>query len=950
MYKTYMKFLLFIFILSATQVVFSQEICNNGIDDDADGFIDLNDDECECEGFEGFSNLIPNPSFEDTICEIGASPSSYACVDYWEGTGLSGYWREIDPAYDWDILYPSPDGSNALVTFYKEIFAAEHVGTCLDVPLLAGTTYTLKLFLALGYYEGALTDINFSIYGTPICDDLPWYTGDCPIDEDSWVLLGDEIVATPLDSTWQEVTITFTPLENINALGFGPGCAGVFGHGAYHFYLMDGLTLTESDHQSDISQTGDWCDGNLELLATIDTISGTWQWFKEGIALVGETVSTVDVNLYGLGTYTAQYTLGDQCLQISEFVHFPDAVDADFIFENACFGAEIDFENTSLIPDDGEPDWIWDFGDDETSTDENPSHLYTEAGTYTVQLIGVNELSCNDTTEYQITIYPLPDANLEFIASGLSSQDGSTGGCIINPVQFNDLSFLPDPFEVVEWAWDFGDDETSTEENPEHTYDVIGTYTVTLTVTSENGCTASTEIDITMTNGMNLTLTVSDPTCFGFSDGSVTVSVEEPVGEVLFIITDDIGTILNIDNSNTANTLTTGWYYITVEDDSECAGIDSVYLNQPNEINIDLTVVDPLCNGDSTGYAVVNEVFNATGASDQISYLWNPNYVDENGLGADSLWNLNAGDYTLTINDENGCSKVFDFEVKHPDTLYFTEFGFEHAYCRLYGYQSGNGVVFASAGGGTPDYTYNWKNLDTDENIDFTTWGGLNPGNYEFTAMDANGCIIRQSLYLDSLNPIAAFNVLSDQLNTDCQGTANVDVVFENQSTNFANPNNPLADSTFFWNLNHPIANWEISKNYFQTKDTIYKPLGQSYTAEVCLVAMNKNGCTDTTCKIITVFEPIAFENINVFTPNGDGLNDIFTFDLKSASIDEFYCIITNRWGNIMIELNDISNGWDGTNQGGFNCPDGIYFYSYSAITDNGTKLQGQGTAHLLGR
>jgi gliding motility-associated-like protein len=447
-----------------------------------------------------------------------------------------------------------------------------------------------------------------------------------------------------------------------------------------------------------------------------------------------------------------------------------------------------------------------------------------------------------------------------------------------------------------------------------------------------------------------LTIDANDPTCFGFSDGSVTVTVEEPVGEVLFLITDVSGTVLNIDNSNTANTLTTGWYYITVEDESECAGMDSVFLNQPGELDIELTVVDPLCNGDSTGYAIVNEVINATGDYDQISYIWNPNYVGESGLGADSLWQLNAGDYTLTINDENGCSRTFDFEVKQPEALYFTEFGFEPAYCRLYGYQSGNGVVYGSVSGGTSDYNYEWKNTDTEESETFTTWGGLNPGNYELTATDANGCIITQSLFLDSLNPIAAFTILSDQLNADCKGTANVEVTFENQSENFANPNNPLADTTFFWNLNHPITPWELSTNFFEMKDTIYKPLGQSYTAEVCLVAMNKNGCTDTACKIITIFEPIAFENINVFTPNGDGINDVFTFDLKAASIAEFTCVITNRWGNIMMEINEINDGWDGMNQSGNLCPDGIYFYTYSAITDNGTQLNGQGTAHLMGR
>jgi gliding motility-associated-like protein len=157
-----------------------------------------------------------------------------------------------------------------------------------------------------------------------------------------------------------------------------------------------------------------------------------------------------------------------------------------------------------------------------------------------------------------------------------------------------------------------------------------------------------------------------------------------------------------------------------------------------------------------------------------------------------------------------------------------------------------------------------------------------------------------------------------------------------------------LTDTTFFWNLNHPIAGWEISSNYFEEFDTIYGPTGQSYTAEVCLVALNKNGCTDTACKIITIYEPIAFENINIFTPNGDGINDIFTFDFKAASISEFNCVIVNRWGFVIYEINDITTGWVGTTKNGSDCPDGVYFYNYTAITDNSLELKGQGSIQLV--
>ncbi len=916
---------------------YTQEVCNNGLDDDLDGLIDLNDPDCDCDDLMGFSSLIPNPSFEDTLCCPFAL--GFDCADNWDyvNYGTPDYYHLCHGLYFPGMMipdFPFPGGGLGHIGFGEAgVIIHEMTGTCLDVPLLSGNTYIINLYAAWG--KGS-PNINISIYGTPDCADIPWASTDCPVGFGSWVLLDDDLIVLPMDGSWNEVTLTFTPAVNIEAIAIGGPCGLVAGS---NYYYLDGLTLVSEDHFTEITRSGEWCDGNLQLSTSIDTVGGTWQWYKNGIALVGETGETINVNDYGMGTYTAQYSIGGQCLRLSHAVFFADALDADFTFENVCFGEAIDFENTSTIPDGGSPTWQWDFGDGGTSTTENPSHTCAAPGVYTVQLIGINDLSCNDTTSYEVTVYPLPNVDFEF-----------SGGCIINPVSFTDLSSIPAPDEITSWAWNFGDGGTAAVENPIHTYGSIGTYTVTLTVTTANGCSETTSKNITMTNGLPLDILTNDPTCYGFSDGSIVVTVTDPIGDITFLITNADGTILNIDNSNVANTLPTGWYYISVEDESECAGIDSVFLNQPGQLNLDLSTKDPLCYGDNTGWARVDSVYNATGIYSMISYNWNPNPAGNNGLLADSTWNLSAGDYTLTINDENGCSRLFNFTIDQPDSLYFTEFGYEPAYCRLYDYQSGNGVVKGAAAGGTPDYTYTWKNTDTGEETDNTTWGGLNPGNYEFTATDANGCVLTKSLFLDSLNPIADFTITSIQLNADNKGTAPVEVVFENTSENFANPNNPLSDTSFFWNLNHPADDWQLSVNYYELFDTVYQAKGESYEVQVCLVAMNKNGCTDTTCKILTIFEPIAFANINIFTPNGDGKNDVFTFDYKAASIADFNCIITNRWGAVVGEITTINGFWDGTNQQGNNCSEGVYFYTYTAVTDNGTKLKGQGTVELVGR
>jgi hypothetical protein len=108
--------------------------------------------------------------------------------------------------------------------------------------------------------------------------------------------------------------------------------------------------------------------------------------------------------------------------------------------------------------------------------------------------------------------------------------------------------------------------------------------------------------------------------------------------------------------------------------------------------------------------------------------------------------------------------------------LTLVEFGMEPASCRLYYYQNGNGVVYAAATGGTPDYTYLWTNLSTGVTSDNSTWGGLNPADYMITVTDDNGCILTQTITLDSLNPIADFDMSSLGFTIEWEGDAPLEV------------------------------------------------------------------------------------------------------------------------------------------------------------------------------
>lgn len=467
-----------------------------------------------------------------------------------------------------------------------------------------------------------------------------------------------------------------------------------------------------------------------------------------------------------------------------------------------------------------------------------------------------------------------------------------------------------------------------------------GTYDIF--ITDANGCEYDGTITIGSGDGPELTIAaLSEPTCYGFTDGSVTVEVAGGIGVTYAWMPE------NPVDGATYNNVGAGTYVVYASADGDCSDSLIIVIDQPDSLWGEISITNPLCFGHSTGIVVVTDVNNAQGDLDNISYFWAPNFFGEEGVGIDSAYNMQAGTYTVTINDDFGCSDVIDFTITQPTEIVLSEFGMEPAYCRLHEYQSGNGVVYAAATAGTPDYDYLWTNLETGETFNNTTWGGRNPGQYQIRVTDNNGCELIKIMQLDSVNPIAAFTVLSDQLNTDLEGTELVVAQFVNESEYFANPFNPTSDTTFFWNLDHPSADWIISHDYGELIDASY--VGEAIY-EVCLVAINKNGCTDTTCKEIIVHIQPEFVAPNIFSPGGNGINDLFTFEFKTQGIETFYCQIVNRWGVVVGEINEVTDGWDGTDGNGDDCVSGVYFYAYEAVSTNGTIFNGQGNVQLVRR
>jgi len=225
-------------------------------------------------------------------------------------------------------------------------------------------------------------------------------------------------------------------------------------------------------------------DVNVITFTNSSSNAATYTWdFGDGSSstLANPTHTYIDPGVYNV-KLIATSTYGCQNIEIkSSYITINAQPQAQFA-ANTTSACDINtvFNFSASTP--GITSWFWDLGDGQTSTQQNPSHQYSNAGNYNVSLIVTNANGCSDT---------LSRPNYINIGSTLvpSFTMSDTAGCNPLPINFN--CTVPN---ATSWSWNFGDGTTATNQNPSHTYTVPGSYSITLTVTTQSGCNGTVTV------------------------------------------------------------------------------------------------------------------------------------------------------------------------------------------------------------------------------------------------------------------------------------------------------------------------------------------------------------------------------------------------------------------------------------------------------------------------
>jgi hypothetical protein len=271
--------------------------------------------------------------------------------------------------------------------------------------------------------------------------------------------------------------------------------------------------------------------------------------------------------------------------------------------------------------------------------------------------------------------------------------------------------------------------------------------TYTCSVTDANGCSTFQTFSISEPTAISVSsVSQTNISCNGGNNGAASVSASGGTGVLIFNWVPSSGSAPAITG------LTADTYTCTVSDENGCSSAQTFIITEPTEIIVSSTSQNNVsCNGGSNGDASAT----ATGGTGLLSYSWTPF-----GGTSSSATGLNAGIYTVTATDENGCSSTFQFDISEPTAIAVNTVSQTNNLCN-----GGNsGTTSISVSGGIAGYTYDWTpgNPTGDGSNSISN---LTAGNWNCSITDANGCVTNETV---SISEPAA--IIFNQSNIICAG------------------------------------------------------------------------------------------------------------------------------------------------------------------------------------
>ena len=263
------------------------------------------------------------------------------------------------------------------------------------------------------------------------------------------------------------------------------------------------------------------------------------------------------------------------------------------------------------------------------------------------------------------------------------------------------------------YYWNTGDSTTSVDSL------AAGVYTVT--VTDANGCVWTATDTIAPPAALAINATVSNISCYGLINGKIVTAVTGGTAPYSYVWNGGTFTTQNILNRPA------GTYGLTVTDANGCSVTDTFTITQPLPISISAVQTHVACHGDSTGSVALT----VTGATPPYSYYWNT------GDTTATLTNAPAGSYTVSVGDAAGCFTTLNYTLTQP----VSALSVQDSVYRLTCFGDTTGYVSVTPEGGTAPYTVVWNTGDT-----ATALSNLGAGTYVYTAFDANGCSVTDTL------------------------------------------------------------------------------------------------------------------------------------------------------------------------------------------------------------